>query len=66
MVIEKSPYIIIDNQKIHPIGRLETIHTHHSDDKADVPFGISDKVTISKKARQMYQNHIEESKNKQI
>jgi hypothetical protein len=51
--MDDTPYIIVDNQKISPIARVQ--HRERSPDATDEPnaasFGVVDRVTISDEAR---------------
>lgn len=51
-MIEKTPYIIVDDKKIAPIRRVlkPTRTPAKSADREDKPFGVVDRVTISKAA----------------
>ena len=53
-MIDDTPYIIIDNQKISPIGRLPRSNSATADPtRRDEPtYGVVDRVTISKEARE--------------
>jgi hypothetical protein len=54
-MIDGIPYIVVDNQKISPIGRApgsESTTDGHPR-REDQTFGVVDRVTISSEARQM-------------
>ncbi|MBC2710097.1 MAG: hypothetical protein HGJ94_03550 [Desulfosarcina sp.] len=53
-MIGNTPYIIVDNQKISPIGRSprSDSSTGGRTGREDQPFGVVDRVTISREARE--------------
>lgn len=55
-MIEDTPYIIVDNQKLHPVNRAPKIEPASSSqpDREEPPFGVVDRVTISKEALERY------------
>ena len=62
-MIDDKPYIIVDNRKIAPIERSSrtgqpTDGRNQSDDQ---PFGVIDRVTISKEARERFRQKSERS-----
>lgn len=54
-MIEKTPYIIVDNRKIAPIRRASgTLPVPAERSNQDLPFGVVDRVTISNAAVEKY------------
>lgn len=55
-MIDKTPYIIVDDQKIFPIHRSARPGSTHSDPsgRKEQPFGVVDRVTISREAREKF------------
>ena len=55
-MIDDTPYIIVDNQIIPPLERLTPSSSAGDDPPArdERPFGVIDRVTISKEARERY------------
>ena len=55
-MIDDTPYIIVDNQRLHPIYRASKIEPTSSSqpDREEPPFGVVDRVTISKEALERY------------
>jgi hypothetical protein len=54
---DKTPIIIVDNRELTPISRIargKPASEKRSDEK-NAPFGVVDRVTISKAARDKYQ-----------
>lgn len=53
-MIDKTPYIIVDNRKIAPIQHLPRTKSASNDDSSrkEQPFGVVDRVTISKEAKE--------------
>lgn len=53
-MIDDTPYIIVDNQKISPIERSARPHSATAERKGrqEQTFGIVDRVTISREARE--------------
>lgn len=49
-----TPYIIVDNKKLSPIGRTTAVGcaTDDSETRCEPDFGIVDRVTISRAARE--------------
>ena len=62
-MIDDRPYIIVDNRKIAPIERSSWPQRPRGDrDRSnDQPFGVIDRVTISKEARERSRRHNERS-----
>jgi hypothetical protein len=54
-MIDDTPYIIVDNQKIAPIERSPRVKLKAQDrtQREEQPFGIVDRVTISSEAREI-------------
>lgn len=53
---DEPPTIIVDNRKLAPISRIargSSASRNRSDEKS-APFGVVDRVTISKAAREKY------------
>jgi hypothetical protein len=58
-MVDVAPYIIVDNQKITPIGwspRSGSVSDGRKGFEAD-PFGVVDRVTISREAREKSRWH---------
>jgi len=55
-MIDKTPYIVVDNQKIAPIRQLPVTYPASAEKsiRAEQPFGVIDRVTISSAALQKY------------
>lgn len=55
-MIDKTPYIVVDNQKIAPIRRGSATYPTSAQkaNREDQPFGVIDRVTISNAALQKY------------
>jgi hypothetical protein len=55
-MIDKTPYIIVDNQKIAPIRPASKTNQTSAErsNREDQPFGVVDRVTISDDALQKY------------
>jgi len=53
----EPPIIIVDNRKLAPISRIDRGKptSEKRSDETGVPFGIVDRVTISRAARQKFQ-----------
>ena len=53
-MIDNTPYIIVDNQKISPIERSARPHSPTAERKGreEQAFGVVDRVTISREARE--------------
>jgi hypothetical protein len=53
-VVEKTPYIIVDNRKLLPINRLQPSQpaSNNGPERKETPFGVIDRVTISAEARE--------------
>ena len=51
-MIDDTPYIIVDNQKLSPIGRTPRPATDRRTRQEKRPFGVIDRVTISREARE--------------
>jgi hypothetical protein len=53
-MIEKMPYIIIDNRKLAPINRLQSTQpaADGEPERRETPFGVIDRVTLSAEARE--------------
>ena len=53
-MIEKTPYIIVDNRKLLPINRLQPPRpaSNRGPERRETPFGVIDRVTISAEARE--------------
>lgn len=51
-MIDDTPYIIVDNQKIAPIYRASKSHSTPAEkpNRENRPFGVVDRVTISREA----------------
>jgi hypothetical protein len=49
-MIDDTPYLIVDNQKLVPVNRRSGISRTSADfsNPADLPFGVVDRVTISR------------------
>lgn len=65
-MIDDTPYIIVDNQKIAPIERSPRVKlkAQGRTQREVHPFGVVDRVTISSEAREKtrhYQTHAEAS-----
>lgn len=63
-MIDDIPYIIVDNQRISPIERSQRPDSATGDrtSREEQPFGVVDRVTISREAREkarQYQAHSE-------
>lgn len=58
-MIDDTPYIIVDNQKIPPIGRSPRPNSAAEDRawREEQPFGVVDRVTISRQAREIARQH---------
>jgi hypothetical protein len=56
-MIDTTPYIVVDNQKILPIGRTPQTgsSTSHPESRERQDFGVVDRVTISRQAREKCQ-----------
>lgn len=55
MMMDDTPYLIVDNQKLSPIGRINRIDPE-SRSRSTIDrqiFDVIDRVTISKEARQL-------------
>jgi hypothetical protein len=59
LMIDDTPYIIVDNQKISPIERSSPADPTTADrsSREELTFGISDRVTISRQAREKARQH---------
>jgi hypothetical protein len=57
-MIEKIPYIIVDNRKILPIKRMAHTHPANGDRRGrrEQPFGVVDRVTLSAEGREKSRN----------
>ena len=57
-MIDKTPYIIVDNQKIAPIRRASKTNPTSAErpNREDQPFGVVDRVTLSNAALQKYRH----------
>lgn len=55
-MIDKTPYIIVDNRKIAPIQQSPRTKSAADDESSrrQQPFGVVDRVTISKEAQEMF------------
>lgn len=55
-MIDKTPYIIVDNHKIAPIRRASKMNPVSAGrpNREDQPFGVVDRVTISKAGLEKY------------
>jgi hypothetical protein len=55
-MIDKTPYIIVDNHKIAPIRRASKMNPAPAErpNREDRPFGVVDRVTISRQAMEKY------------
>jgi hypothetical protein len=53
---DEPPIIIVDNRKLTPISRITrgAAFSGKRSDETSVPFGVVDRVTISKAAREKY------------
>lgn len=53
-MIDNTPYIIVDNRKISPIERSARPHSATAEQKGreELTFGVVDRVTISREARE--------------
>ena len=58
-MIDDTPYIIVDNQKIAPIERSPRVKlkAQGRTRREEQPFGVVDRVTISSEAREKARNH---------
>lgn len=56
LMIDDTPYIIVDNQKIAPVSRMTPSDsaTAEKQQREDKPFGVVDRVTISSAAKEKY------------
>jgi hypothetical protein len=59
LMIDKTPYIIVDNRKIAPIERSSRPDSAAVDHKGqeEQTFGVVDRVTLSSEAREKYRQH---------
>ena len=55
-MIDKTPYIIVENHKIAPIRRASKMNPAFAErpNREDRPFGVVDRVTISREAMEKY------------
>jgi len=55
-MIDDTPYLIVDNQKIAPLHRVSKLHSASAEkpNRDDRPFGVVDRVTISGEAMEKY------------
>lgn len=53
---DEPPIIIVDNRKLAPISRIDRSRpaSGKPSDQTSAPFGVVDRVTISKAAREKY------------
>ncbi len=58
MTLNNVPFILIGNQKVCPIKNARGAGAYSSRQSDDNPFGVVDRVTISKEARRMYQKSL--------
>jgi hypothetical protein len=60
-MMDDTPYIVVDNQIIPPIERLSPASSAGDDppEQKEQPFGVIDRVTISKEARERYRQHVD-------
>lgn len=58
------PYIIVDNQRISPIGRSQRSDSATAGRSGDEEqtFGVVDRVTISTEAREKYRYHLSQAR----
>ena len=59
IMIDDPPYIIVDNQRLDPIFRSAEIEPPSSKppDQGEAPFGVVERVTISKAALERYRQY---------
>ena len=62
-MIDETPYIIVDNQKIQPISRSKGTNsaTDETKQKQEQNFGVVDRVTISKEGLEKSRQKIHEA-----
>jgi hypothetical protein len=61
-MIDDTPYIIVDNQRIQPISRTPRSNPAGGEpqDRQDQNFGVVDRVTISREGREKARQQIKE------